>query len=109
MQLFVEGHLSQNLQSSLTRPQTLQLHSQMKLYKVKLICQLVLNEKSTYCKKNYNNKHPWVGIAHQNKCRDTNQSGFCKTQAYQGNEKNGELNHCQTPFLKTRQLRAKRN
>jgi hypothetical protein len=61
----------------------------------------VFNEKSTYCKKNYNNKHPWVGITHQNKCRDTNQSGSTKAQTYQGNEKNGEFNHCQTPHPMT--------
>ena len=62
----------------------------------------MFNEQRTHCKKNYNNKHPWIRIAHQNKCRDTNQSGFSETQTYQGNEKNGELNHCQTPFLKTK-------
>lgn len=42
-------------------------------------------------------KHPWVGIGHQNKRSETNQSGFSKAKTYQENEKNGELNHCQTP------------
>jgi hypothetical protein len=61
----------------------------------------VFNEKSTYCKKNYNNKHPWVHITHQNKSRDTNQSGSTKAKTYQGNEKNSELNHCRTPHPMT--------
>jgi hypothetical protein len=40
-------------------------------------------------------------IAHHDERSDTNQSGSTKAQTYQRNEKNGEFNHCQTPYLTT--------